>query len=61
MLVIATDEAGYGPKLGPLVIAGTVWRFEEDSNKRMNSASLYNVKCDLFQRRIMLIERYRML
>lgn len=40
MLVIATDEAGYGPKLGPLVIAGTVWRFEEDSNKRMNSASL---------------------
>jgi hypothetical protein len=26
MLLIATDEAGYGPKLGPLVIAATVWR-----------------------------------
>ncbi len=25
MLLIATDEAGYGPKLGPLVIAATVW------------------------------------
>ena len=25
MYVIATDEAGYGPKLGPLVIAGTLW------------------------------------
>lgn len=26
MLLIATDEAGYGPKLGPLVITGTAWR-----------------------------------
>ena len=26
MLLIATDEAGYGPKLGPLVIVATVWR-----------------------------------
>lgn len=26
MLLIATDEAGYGPKLGPLVISGTVWK-----------------------------------
>lgn len=25
MLLIATDEAGYGPKLGPLVIAATAW------------------------------------
>jgi ribonuclease HII len=25
-LLIATDEAGYGPKLGPLVIAASVWR-----------------------------------
>jgi hypothetical protein len=25
-LVIGTDEAGYGPNLGPLVIGGTVWR-----------------------------------
>ncbi len=26
MLLIATDEAGYGPKLGPLVVTATVWR-----------------------------------
>ncbi len=25
-LLIATDEAGYGPKLGPLVITATAWR-----------------------------------
>ncbi len=25
MLLIATDEAGYGPKLGPLVIVATAW------------------------------------
>lgn len=24
--VVGTDEAGYGPNLGPLVIAGTVWQ-----------------------------------
>jgi hypothetical protein len=29
--VIATDEAGYGPNLGPLVISGTVWRVERAS------------------------------
>jgi hypothetical protein len=26
LLVIGTDEAGYGPNLGPLVVAATVWR-----------------------------------
>ncbi|TWT96569.1 ribonuclease H family protein [Neorhodopirellula pilleata] len=26
MWLIAIDEAGYGPKLGPLVVAGTLWR-----------------------------------
>lgn len=25
MILIATDEAGYGPKLGPLVVAATTW------------------------------------
>lgn len=29
--LIATDEAGYGPKLGPLVIAGSLWRLPCDS------------------------------
>lgn len=32
MLLIATDEAGYGPKLGPLVIAATVWRVPDGSD-----------------------------
>ena len=26
MWLIATDEAGYGPKLGPLVVAATLWQ-----------------------------------
>jgi hypothetical protein len=30
MLLIATDEAGYGPKLGPLVIAATAWTIPAD-------------------------------
>lgn len=29
MILIATDEAGYGPKLGPFVVAATVWRLPE--------------------------------
>ncbi|MEM9586213.1 MAG: hypothetical protein AAGA03_02935 [Planctomycetota bacterium] len=31
-LVIATDEAGYGPKLGPLVIAATSWSLPSDQD-----------------------------
>jgi hypothetical protein len=27
-LLIGTDEAGYGPNLGPLVVAATAWRIE---------------------------------
>ncbi|WP_147867609.1 hypothetical protein [Stieleria maiorica] len=26
MILIATDEAGYGPKLGPLVVAASAWK-----------------------------------
>ncbi len=29
MLLIATDEAGYGPKLGPLVVAASRWRLPD--------------------------------
>jgi hypothetical protein len=28
-LVIGTDEAGYGPNLGPLVVAATAWRMQD--------------------------------
>ncbi|MEL6107992.1 MAG: hypothetical protein AAFU85_18355 [Planctomycetota bacterium] len=27
--MIATDEAGYGPKLGPLVVCASVWKIDE--------------------------------
>ena len=27
-LVIGTDEAGYGPNLGPLVVAATAWQVD---------------------------------
>ena len=31
-LVVGTDEAGYGPNLGPLVIAATAWEAATDAN-----------------------------
>ncbi|MEO1526520.1 MAG: hypothetical protein AAFX06_13875 [Planctomycetota bacterium] len=30
MIIIATDEAGYGPKLGPLVVCASVWEISGD-------------------------------
>ena len=33
MLLIATDEAGYGPKLGPLIITGTAWELQGHPNR----------------------------
>ncbi|QDT11484.1 hypothetical protein [Planctomycetes bacterium K23_9] len=30
MKIIATDEAGYGPKLGPLVVGATAWRVADE-------------------------------
>jgi hypothetical protein len=40
-LVIGTDEAGYGPNLGPLVVAATAWRVDspdEDAEAVIASA-----------------------
>ncbi|HWB00418.1 MAG TPA: hypothetical protein VG713_18115 [Pirellulales bacterium] len=30
--LVGTDEAGYGPNLGPLVISATVWRIEDGAS-----------------------------
>ncbi len=30
MFVIGTDEAGYGPNLGPLVISATLWETPDE-------------------------------
>lgn len=40
-LVIGTDEAGYGPNLGPLLVAGTVWQVDaaaEDAEAHLAEA-----------------------
>ncbi len=37
-LLIGTDEAGYGPNLGPLLISATAWRVPDDAR----SADLYD-------------------
>src|SRR5688572_8110754 len=39
---IGTDEAGYGPNLGPLVITATVWRVSHTSR----SVELYDLLRD---------------
>ena len=30
--LVGTDEAGYGPPLGPLIVAATVWELPDDGN-----------------------------
>jgi hypothetical protein len=40
--LIGTDEAGYGPNLGPLVISATLWLVPEELLRR----DLYEVLCD---------------
>ncbi|MDA8745597.1 hypothetical protein N9N28_13275 [Rubripirellula amarantea] len=40
MFIIATDEAGYGPKLGPLVIAASTWQVQLPSNQPNDEAAL---------------------
>lgn len=45
--LIGTDEAGYGPNLGPLVIAATAWRVPESLGA---DADLYDVLSDCVTR-----------
>lgn len=40
-LVIGTDEAGYGPNLGPLVVAATAWQVDaaaDEAERALNAA-----------------------
>ena len=34
LYVIGTDEAGYGPHLGPLVISATLWQLDDPATRR---------------------------
>jgi len=45
--LIGTDEAGYGPNLGPLVIAATLWRVPETNR----NDDLYDLLRDVVTRR----------
>ena len=44
-LLIGTDEAGYGPNLGPLVVAATIWRVAEYVGDDELYQRLENVVC----------------
>ncbi len=39
--LVGTDEAGYGPKLGPLVVVATVWHVPESSLDELGEVDLY--------------------
>lgn len=41
-LIIATDEAGYGPKLGPLVIAASAWQVDEAMLYQFDAEQLFS-------------------
>ena len=43
-LIIGTDEAGYGPNLGPLVVAATAWPIQNDQSSDLFD-SLENLFC----------------
>ena len=44
-LLIGTDEAGYGPNLGPLVISASVWQVEASPQDQQLYDSLAAVVC----------------
>ncbi|MDA7951047.1 MAG: hypothetical protein MPJ24_06115 [Pirellulaceae bacterium] len=49
-IVIGTDEAGYGPKLGPLVISATAWKLSEKLSWTDLYQSLSSVITDSYQK-----------
>ena len=60
-LLIGIDEAGYGPNLGPLVVAATAWEVENETRKTVvngkmeteerEGADLYDLLADSVSRR----------
>jgi hypothetical protein len=55
VLLIATDEAGYGPKLGPLVIASTAWSVPGEDLTGENLHALFSplrAPCDCGQSKV---------
>lgn len=38
--IIGTDEAGYGPNLGPLVVSATLWRVEHSSTESFSAGDV---------------------
>ena len=48
-LLIGIDEAGYGPNLGPLVVAATVWEVGSKSDSGMREAEVSAEQLDLYQ------------
>ena len=46
LYVVGTDEAGYGPHLGPLVIAATVWEIDEPAKAHGLYRALRKVICN---------------
>ncbi len=44
MIVIATDEAGYGPNYGPLVVTATAWQFDSEVSEDIFSAIAADLK-----------------
>lgn len=41
--LIGMDEAGYGPNLGPLVVAATVWEVSSPTESAIDSIDLYRI------------------
>ncbi|MEM9187027.1 MAG: hypothetical protein AAGB00_11075 [Planctomycetota bacterium] len=48
--LIGVDEAGYGPNLGPLVVAATAWRVPDDTAPGAAGDDLYAVLADAVSR-----------
>ncbi|HBT75878.1 MAG TPA: hypothetical protein DEB39_02910 [Planctomycetaceae bacterium] len=46
MFIIATDEAGYGPNYGPLVVTATAWQFDSETPEDIFPALAADLKKD---------------